>query len=71
MARGEVRHVQQGGGGLSPWSGSNSDVFHNVADRWPEAIEVATLARHARAFANGALELASRMPYGVQRLTPR
>ena len=29
-----------------------------VADRWPEAVDVARLARYARAFANGALELA-------------
>jgi len=35
-----------------------SNVYHNVADRWPEAVDVAILARYARAFANGALELA-------------
>jgi hypothetical protein len=35
-----------------------SDVFHSAADRWPDALDVATLARYARAFANGALELA-------------
>jgi hypothetical protein len=33
-------------------------AFHNVADRWPEAIDIALLARYARALANGALELA-------------
>jgi hypothetical protein len=58
MARGEARRVQQGGGRFVTVAGSNSDAFHNVADRWPEAIDVATLARHARALANGALELA-------------
>jgi len=36
----------------------SSEVYHNVADRWPEAVDVATLARYASAFANGALELA-------------
>jgi hypothetical protein len=35
-----------------------SDVFHSAADRWPDAIDVAVLARYARAFAGGALELA-------------
>jgi hypothetical protein len=35
-----------------------SEVYHNAADRWPEAIDVATLARCASAFVNGALELA-------------
>jgi hypothetical protein len=35
-----------------------SDAFHNAADRWPEAVDVTLLARYARAFANGALEVA-------------
>ena len=35
-----------------------SDVFHNPADRWPEAVDVTILARYATAFANGVLELA-------------
>ena len=35
-----------------------SDVFHNPADRWPEAVDVTILARYAAAFANGVLELA-------------
>jgi hypothetical protein len=29
-----------------------------VVDFWPEAVDVAILARYAKAFANGALELA-------------
>jgi hypothetical protein len=37
---------------------SASDLYHNVEDRWPEAVDVAILARYASAFANGALELA-------------
>lgn len=36
----------------------SSDVYHNVADRWPEAVEVGSVARYARAFANGALQVA-------------
>ena len=57
QARGETGPVQQGGGRFVTLV-CGSDVYHNVADRWPEAIDVANLARYARAFANGALELA-------------
>jgi len=40
----------------SSWGGRyvalvcDSDVFHNVADRWPEAVDVATLARYGTRF---------------------
>jgi hypothetical protein len=37
----------------------DSDVFHNVADRWPEAVDVASLARYARAFAVGVAQVAT------------
>ena len=56
-ARGEARPVQQGGGRFVTLVCS-SEVYHNAADRWPEAVDVATLARYASALANGALELA-------------
>jgi hypothetical protein len=56
-ARGEARAVQQGGGRFVTLV-SASDLYHNVDDRWPEAVDVAILARYASAFANGALELA-------------
>lgn len=56
-ARGEARAIQQRGGRFVTVVCS-SEVYHNVGDRWPEAVDVATLARYARAFANGALELA-------------
>jgi hypothetical protein len=56
-ARGETGAVQQGGGRFVTLA-CGSDVFHNVADRWPEAVDVANVARYARAFANGARELA-------------
>jgi hypothetical protein len=57
MARGEAATVQRGGGRYITVACDN-DAYHSVADRWPEAIDVALLARYARAFANGALELA-------------
>jgi len=57
MARGETGAVQQGGGRFFTLA-CGCDVFHNVADRWPEAVDVALLTRYARAFANGALDLA-------------
>jgi hypothetical protein len=56
-ARGETGAVQQGGGRFVTVA-CGSQVFHNVADRWPEAVDVANLARYARAFASGVLELA-------------
>ncbi len=56
-ARGEAAAVQRGGGRYVTVA-CDSKVYHSVADRWPEAIDVALLARYARAFANGALELA-------------
>jgi len=56
-ARGEARAIQQGGGRFVTVVCS-SEVYHNVGDRWPEAVDVATLARYATAFANGALDLA-------------
>jgi hypothetical protein len=55
-ARGEAGAVQRGGGRFVTLA-CGSDVYHNVADRWPEAVDVANLGRYARAFANGALEL--------------
>jgi Peptidase family M28 len=40
----------------------DNDTFHNPADRWPDAVDVAVLARYADAFAKGALELAQQRP---------
>lgn len=56
-ARGEAGPVQRGGGRFVTVV-CGSEAFHSVADRWPEAIDVANLARYARALANGALALA-------------
>lgn len=56
-ARGEVSAIQQGGGRFVTVA-CDTEVFHNVADRWPQAVDVGTVARYAKAFANGALQLA-------------
>ena len=63
-ARGSVPRGEAGtshrGGGRYVALVCGTDVFHHAADRWPDAVDVALLARYARAFANGALQLASR-----------
>jgi len=56
IARGETGLVQRGGGRFVTLACA-SQVYHNVADRWPEALDVSRLARYARALANGALDL--------------
>jgi len=56
-ARGEAGPIQRGGGRFVTVA-CGSEAFHNVADRWPEAIDIALLARYARALATGALQLA-------------
>ena len=54
---GEAAIVHRGGGRYVALV-CDSDVFHNVADRWPEAVDVATLARYARAFAASVAQIA-------------
>ena len=56
-ARSEVGRVQKGDGRFVTLA-CDSEVYHNAADRWPEAVDLALLARYARAFASGALQLA-------------
>ena len=56
-ARGEMGAVQLGGGSFVTVA-CGTEFYHNVGDRWPEAVDVANLARYATAFANGALEMA-------------
>jgi hypothetical protein len=58
IARGEVTAIQQGGGRFVTVA-CDTEVFHNIADRWPQAVDVGTVARYAKAFANGAMQLAS------------
>ena len=57
QARGEAGAIQQGGGRFVTVACA-SEVYHSAADRWPEAVDASALARYAKAFANGALELA-------------
>jgi hypothetical protein len=57
-ARAETRPVQQSGGRFVTVACSYSETYHSAADRWPETIDVATLARYANALATGVLELA-------------
>ncbi len=56
-ARGETAAIQRGGGRFITLA-CGSSVFHNVADRWPEAVDVSLLARYATALADGARLLA-------------
>ena len=56
-ARGEASVIQQGGGRFVTVA-CDSEVYHSVADRWPDAVDVAALARYAKAFADGAMQLA-------------
>ena len=62
-ARGETAEIQRGGGRFVTLACASS-VFHNVGDRWPEAVDVSLLARYARALAEGALELAEHSTSG-------
>lgn len=59
VPRGEAGTLHRGGGRYVALV-CGTDVFHHAADRWPDAVDVALLGRYARAFANGALQLASR-----------
>ena len=59
VPRGEIGAVHRGGGRYVAVV-CGTDVFHNAADRWPDEVDVAILARYASAFAKGALELAQK-----------
>jgi hypothetical protein len=54
---GDVDMIHRGGGNYVSLL-CDSEVFHSTGDRWPEAMDMAELARYARAFANVALQLA-------------
>jgi hypothetical protein len=58
-ARGETAVIQRGGGRFVTLA-CTSSVFHNIGDRWPEAVDVSLLARYAKALSDGAVELAER-----------
>jgi hypothetical protein len=54
---GEAGHIHRGGGQYVSLLGRNA-LFHHPADRWPEAVDVAAVARFARAFVKVAVTLA-------------
>jgi hypothetical protein len=60
MPRGEAGTLHRGGARYVALV-CGTDLFHHAADRWPDAVDLALLGRYARAFANGALQLASRI----------
>ncbi|MEA3192882.1 MAG: hypothetical protein QOD26_1215 [Betaproteobacteria bacterium] len=53
---GEAAFVHRGGGRYAALV-SDNEFFHNEGDRWPEAVDVASLAGYARAFAAAAAAL--------------
>jgi hypothetical protein len=55
---GEARNIQRGGGRYISIVGRNG-LFHHPADRWPEAVDVNSVARYAAAFVRVATALAS------------
>ncbi|HEY9436782.1 MAG TPA: M28 family peptidase [Blastocatellia bacterium] len=54
---GEAGHIHRGGGQYLSLLGRNA-LFHHPADRWPEAVDVAAVARLARAFVKVAITMA-------------
>jgi hypothetical protein len=58
---GEAGQIHRGGGQYLSLLGRNA-LFHHPNDRWPEAVDVAAVARFARAFVKVALRLASGTP---------
>jgi hypothetical protein len=59
VPRGEAGTLHRGGARYVALV-CGTEVFHNTADRWPDAIDVASLAHYARALADGGLLLAQR-----------
>ncbi|MBV9564869.1 MAG: M28 family peptidase, partial [Bradyrhizobium sp.] len=59
VPRGEAGTLHRGGARYAAVV-CGTEVFHNPADRWPDAIDVASLARYAEAISEGACELALR-----------
>ncbi|MFN0122916.1 MAG: hypothetical protein ACKV2V_20645 [Blastocatellia bacterium] len=53
---GEAGNIHRGGGRYTSLLGRNA-LFHNPADRWPGAVDVAAIARYASAFSQVALRL--------------
>ena len=55
---GEAAFVHRAGGRYLALVCDN-DRFHNPADRWPEAVDIASLSQYARAFAAGVTQIAA------------
>lgn len=55
---GEAGNIQRGGGRYVSLLCPGNPLFHHPADRWPDAVDVAAVARYAQAFADVALKLA-------------
>ena len=56
LPRGEAGALHRGGGRYLALV-CGTDVFHHASDRWPHAVDVPLLARYARAFAHGILQM--------------
>ena len=57
VPRGEAGTLHRGGARYVALV-CGTEVFHNPADRWPDALDITTLARYATALARGAAEIA-------------
>jgi len=55
---GEARNIHDGGGRYVSLLSAQAPSFHNVADRWPATVDVASAARFCQAFADLAVRLA-------------
>jgi hypothetical protein len=55
---GEAGNIHRGGGRYVSLLCTSAPLFHHPADRWPDAVDVAAVARYAEAFANVASQLA-------------
>ena len=58
QVRGEAATIREGGGRFISFIGQNA-WFHNTGDRWPDAVDVAAVARFAKASAALAVALSS------------
>ena len=57
VPRGEAGTLHRGGARYVALV-CGTEVFHNPADRWPDALDITTLARYATALARGVAEIA-------------
>jgi hypothetical protein len=55
---GEAGNIHRGGGRYVSLLCTGAPLFHHPADRWPDAVDVAAVARYAEAFAVVASQLA-------------